>query len=71
MTAGNSIVIRTAGAVWNVTESDGTESDGTESEAVLLDAGGRTYTVRRDGVVPTRMSSRELLALLNEVEQHV
>jgi hypothetical protein len=64
VTAGNSIVIRTAGAVWNVTESDGTETEA----VLLLDAGRRTYAVRRDGVVPARLSSRELLALLDAME---
>ncbi|MGW1815322.1 hypothetical protein [Streptomyces sp. MT206] len=68
MTAGRSIVVRTAGAVWNVTESDGNELEGT----FLLDVGDRTYSVRRTGAAAaTRLRSHELLALLTAMEDSV
>lgn len=68
VTAGRSIVVRTAGAVWNVTESDGNELGGT----FLLDAGDRTYSVRRTGAAAaTQLKSHELLALLAAMEDSV
>ncbi|MCZ0984405.1 hypothetical protein O1L60_47470 [Streptomyces diastatochromogenes] len=68
MTAGRSVVVRTAGAVWNVTESDGNELGGT----FLLDVGGRTYSVwRTDAAAAPRLKSHELMALLTAMEDSV
>ncbi|MFI1225882.1 MULTISPECIES: hypothetical protein [Streptomyces] len=58
-------VIRLADADWSVTESDGTET----GAACLLDAGDRTYSILRNGVVPIRLTTRDILTLLDCLER--
>ncbi|MDW4912452.1 hypothetical protein [Streptomyces californicus] len=58
-------IIRLADAEWSITESDGAET----GAVCLLDAGGRTYSILRNGAVPTRLTTRDILTLLDWIKR--
>ncbi|MFF2228665.1 hypothetical protein ACFVV7_35695 [Streptomyces globisporus] len=58
-------IIRLADAEWSITEIDGTET----GAVCLLDVGDRTYSILRNGAVPTRLTARDILTLLDCIER--